>query len=144
MHPLIGLRYRTEIDGWKVGELLTWVVRNMDYVVIPRDVNHDGVLSFSNAVHWLCKSLDKSCIKAIHEYFKGNTDHTTRPVKSIYAVGHGTFMFIDVNVKVNEDGVYPKASVMTYLLLDPYGKIEQSQKELLRLIGRAPDSVKPA
>ena len=144
MHPLIAVRYRVQAEGWKVGELLTWVVRNMDYVVVPSDVDRDGILSFSNAVHWLCKSLNKSCIETLYEHYKGNIDNTVRPVKTIYAVGHGIFIWINVSVKIKEHDVYPIVSVMTYLLLDPYGKIEQSQKELLRLIGKAPDSIKPA
>ncbi len=144
MHSLIGLRYRVQAEGWDVGELLTWIVRNMDYVVVPSDVDRDGILSFSNAVHWLCKSLDKSCIETLYEHYKGNIDNTVRPVKTIYAVGHGIFIWIDINVKVNEDGVYPMASGIAYVMVDTYGQFNQVQRELTAFIKRMPESIKPA
>ncbi len=139
----VGLRFYVNINGMRVAKLLMWIVKNMNYVVIPQHVYYDGVMSFSNAIALYCKSLDNSCIKTLYEKYSHSADGRTRPVKTIYATGHGIYMHGIVSVELHEIDIFPILSGVAYIIVDTYGAFNKKQAEFLHLIRKTPNQIRP-
>ncbi len=128
------LRFRiVEIDNIKIAKMLTWLVNNMDVVIVPY-VESIGLHSpFIPSLKSVCKDSEKQdCLAEMSKRY-GYEYH----VKRVYATGHGIFVNLVISAKIYN---YKRLSLAfsmegdAIVIVDPFHRFNQKQRDFLKLM----------